>query len=156
MVEEGGDGYLERVAKYVPAEVVGFFLFVNNILHAADGPDHKGLMASLPVHYVATAVLIIGLILTPIYIWCVHEEGEEWKFNAVVSTIAFPIWAYAMGAVAWDTVHDGNFASILLATFTVCSGLLKPRAKQRNQMNNAPGTGDAPGAGDKTGGATNH
>jgi hypothetical protein len=127
--EEGGDGYLQRVAKYVPAEVVGFFLFVNNILQAADGPDHKGLMIGMPVHYIAVVVLIIGLILTPVYIWYVREEGDAWVLNAAVSTAAFPVWAYAMGAVALDTVHDGNFASILLATFTVCSGLLKPRAK---------------------------
>ncbi len=50
-----------------------------------------------------------------------------------------------MGAVALDKVHDGNLASILLATFTVCSGLIRPSAK-------APGAdeehgGDAEGGG---------
>jgi hypothetical protein len=58
----------------------------------------------------------------------VREEGDAWKTNAIVSSLAFPIWAYAMGAVALIDFRDGNFASILLATFTVCSGLVIPPA----------------------------
>ena len=39
-----GDGYLDRVAKYVPAEVVAFFIFVNSILvNATEQPVAKAL-----------------------------------------------------------------------------------------------------------------
>ncbi|ESX16679.1 hypothetical protein X766_20895 [Mesorhizobium sp. LSJC255A00] len=41
---KGGDGYLDRVAKYVPAEVVAFFIFVNSILvNATEQPVAKAL-----------------------------------------------------------------------------------------------------------------
>jgi len=39
---------------------------------------------------------------------------------------AFPIWSYALGAVAFADIRDGNLAAILLASFTVISGLVKP------------------------------
>ncbi len=74
--EEGGDGYLQRVAKFIPAEVAGFFLFVNNILQQADKPDHTGLMAGVPVHTISILTLIVGLILTPTYIYIMREEGD--------------------------------------------------------------------------------
>jgi hypothetical protein len=137
--EQGGDGYLERVAKFVPAEVVGFFLFVNNILQQSDKPDHIATMVGLSVHTISIWTLIIGLILTPVYVWYMHEDDDAWRLNAFVSTLAFPIWAYAIGAVAFDKFHDGNFASILLATFTVFSGLLKPRAESNEHADDATG-----------------
>jgi hypothetical protein len=137
--EQGGDGYLERVAKFVPAEVVGFFLFVNNILQQSDKPDHSGTMVGISVHTISIWAFLIGLILTPVYIWYIHEDDDAWKLNAFVSTLAFPIWAYAIGAVAFDKFHDGNFASILLATFTVFSGLLKPPAKSDQDANDTTG-----------------
>jgi hypothetical protein len=128
--EGDGDGYLSRVAKYVPAEVVGFFLFVNNILEQTikNAGDKPALMAGIPVPTIAQYAFIIGLVLTPVYICIVREKGESWILNAVVSTVAFPVWAYAIGAVFFAPWHDGNFASILLATFTVISGLLRPPA----------------------------
>ena len=52
-----------------------------------------------------------------------REEGDAWVTNAFVSTLAFPFWAYALGAVAFNDHWDGNLAAILLATFTVVSGL---------------------------------
>ena len=50
--------------------------------------------------------------------------------NAVVSTLAFPFWAYALGATAFVEHWDGNLAAIMLATFTVVSGLISPRRQQ--------------------------
>jgi ABC-type uncharacterized transport system permease subunit len=50
--------------------------------------------------------------------------------NAFVSTLAFPFWAYALGATAFSNHWDGNLAAILLATFTVVSGLIAPRARR--------------------------
>ena len=42
-----GDGYLDRVAKYVPAEIVAFFIFVNSILaNAVEKPVAKAMAAA--------------------------------------------------------------------------------------------------------------
>jgi len=87
-------------------------------------------MAGLPVTTVAQGALVVGIILTPLFVWYVREEGDAWLTNAFVSTFAFPFWAYALGAVAFEDHWDGNLAAILLATFTVVSGLIAPPAKR--------------------------
>jgi hypothetical protein len=123
------DNYLERIAKYVPAEVIAFFIFINAILDQAVRTGGKSaMMAGFPVMTIAVGALIAGTILTPFFIWYVREEGDAWVTNAFVSTLAFPVWAYALGAVAFNDYRDGNLAVILLASFTVVSGLISPRA----------------------------
>ena len=144
-----GDNYLERIAKYVPGEVLAFFIFINVILEQAVKTGGKtAMMAGVPVTTVAQGALVLGLILTPLFIWYVREEGDAWLTNAFVSTLAFPFWAYALGAVAFDEHWDGNLAAILLATFTVVSGLISPRAprpkRRKEKKVNAPSRLDRP------------
>jgi hypothetical protein len=128
------DNYLERIAKYVPGEVLAFFIFINVILEQAVKTGGKSAtMAGMPVITVAQGALVVGLILTPLFVWYVREESDAWLTNAFVSTLAFPFWAYALGAVAFDDHWDGNLAAILLATFTVVSGLFAPRAPKRKR-----------------------
>jgi hypothetical protein len=123
------DNYLERIAKYVPAEVLAFSLFINSILEQAVRTGGKtAMMAGFPVTTIAVGALVAGTILVPLFVWYVREPGDAWLTNAFVSTLAFPFWAYAMNAVAFADYRDGNFAAILLATFTVVSGLITPRA----------------------------
>ena len=106
------------------------------------------MMAEVLVITVAQGALVLGLILTPLFIWYVREEGDAWFTNAFVSTLAFPVWAYALGAVAFDEHWDGNLAAILLATFTVVSGLIAPRAprakKRKEKKVSAPSRPDRP------------
>ena len=128
---QSGDNYLERIAKYVPAEVIAFFIFINAILdQALKAGGVNAAMAGFPVMTVAQGALIVGIVLTPLFVWYVREEGDAWLTNAFVSTLAFPFWAYALGAVAFADFRDGNFAAILLATFTVVSGLISPRTRR--------------------------
>lgn len=125
---EAPDSYLERIAKYVPAEVIAFFIFINAILDQVVRTGGKSaMMAGFPVMSVATAALIVGIVLTPCFMWYVREEGDAWITNAFVSTVAFPVWAYTLNAVAFADYRDGNLAVILLATFTVVSGFIAPR-----------------------------
>jgi hypothetical protein len=122
-----GDNYLERMVKYIPGEVVGFAMLINAILDQAmkaGGPNAA--MAGVPISAIAAVALAVGCILTPLFCWYVREDGDAWVTNAMVSTIAFPFWAYLMGAVAFANIHDGNLAVILVLTFTVCSGLISP------------------------------
>jgi len=124
---ESGDTYLERMVKYVPGEVLAFFMLVNAILAQAmksGGPDAA--MAGVPVQMIAAGALIVACALTPLFCWYVRQDGDAWIMNAVVSTIAFPFWAYLMGAVAFASRHDGNLAAILVMSFTVMSGLIAP------------------------------
>jgi hypothetical protein len=130
-----GDNYLERIAKYVPGEVLAFFIFINVILEQAQKTGGKSaVMAGIPVTTVAQGAFAVGLVLTPLFVWYVREEGDAWLTNAFVSTLAFPFWAYALGAVAFSDYWDGNLAAILLATFTVVSGLVAPRVQRPKRI----------------------
>jgi hypothetical protein len=126
-----GDGYLERVAKYIPGEVLAFFIVINAILNQVVQSGGKGAaMAGIPVMAVATAAFFTCLILVPLFVWYVREKGDACIINAVVSTMAFPFWAYALGATAFIDHWDGNLAAIALATFTAVSGLVSPRVQK--------------------------
>jgi len=139
---EPGDNYLERMVKYIPGEVLGFSLVINAILDQATktgGPNAA--MAGLPITVIAAGALLVGMILTPLFCWYVRRDGDAWLLNAVVSTIAFPFWAYLMGAVAFTNIHDGNLAVILVLTLTVMTGLISPlpaRLKAVEQQQPAP------------------
>ena len=122
-----GDDYLTRMAKYVPAEVLGFSVIVNSILaQAVVAGGENAAMAGFSVTGIAVGALLIGIILTPLFCWYVREDGDAWMVNAIVSTLAFPFWSYLVGAVAFAKFHDGNLAVILILTFTAVSGLVAP------------------------------
>jgi hypothetical protein len=128
---EPGDNYLERMVKYVPAEIIAGSMLINSILQQAlKLGGQSATMAGFPVITIAQGALILGMILTPLFCWYVREEGDAWFLNALVSTIAFPFWAYLMGAVAFANHHDGNLATILVLTFTAVSGLVSPRPRK--------------------------
>lgn len=164
---KGGDGYLDRVAKYVPAEVVAFFIFVNSILdNAAEEPVAKALakaldekstdvpgavraaidtvkMAGFSIWNISWIVLIIALAMTPIYLKSVSDAADNAEApgaNIVMSMLAFPFWAYAVDALAFRPWHDGALASIMLATFTLISGAVRPEYIN-SVLNLIPGIG---------------
>ena len=121
------DSYLERVAKYVPAEILAFSVFINAILDQAMKTGGKfALMAGLPVSTISLIALFAGAVATPFFIWYVREDGDAWITNAIMATLAYPFWAYALGAPAFAEARDGNLAAMLLASFTVASGLARP------------------------------
>ena len=91
------DNYLERIAKYVPFEVLAFFISINAILEQAVKSGGKAaVMAGLPVALVSQGALLVALILVPLFVWYVREEGDAWRMNALVSTLAFPFWALSL------------------------------------------------------------
>jgi hypothetical protein len=131
---EPGDNYLERMVKYIPGEIVGFSMLINAILDQAMKTGGKtAAMAGFPVTGIATGALVLACILTPLFCWYVREDGDAWILNALVSTVAFPFWAYLMGAVAFADHHDGNLAVILVLTFTVVSGLISPLPRKHRR-----------------------
>lgn len=143
---EPGDNYFVRLAKYIPGEVLAFFMVINAILEQAiKSGGSAATMAGIPVSMVAMCALIAScLVLTPLFCWYVREDGDAWIVNAIVSTIAFPFWAYLMGAVAFANHHDGNLAAILVLTFTPVSGVISPPAlklKVREEAAAAPREG---------------
>jgi uncharacterized Tic20 family protein len=131
---EPGDGYLERMLKYVPAETIAFSMIINAIFdQAVRTSGQRAMMAGLLVTTIAWFALLVGLILTPLLCWYVRKDGDAWIVNAIVSTFAFPFWTYLMGAVEFADFYDGNLAAILVLTFTVVSGLITPSSAKRER-----------------------
>src|SRR5215472_10663459 len=79
------DGYLERIAKYVPAEVLAFSIFINAILdQAVKTGGNLTAMAGVPVLTIAEIAFVACMIATPLFVWYVREKGDAWITNAIV------------------------------------------------------------------------
>lgn len=115
------DAYAQRVAKYIPGEIIAAYLSVNGILMSVKPEDE----ARLPV---AWGFFILCVVLTPIYFWVLSKANQPKRLHLFMSTIAFVIWAYAMGGV-FDIAgyHKPWIGSVLLIAFTLISGLIAPR-----------------------------
>src|SRR2546423_10689529 len=73
------ENYLERIAKYVPGEVLAFFIFINVILQQAVKTGGKSaVMAGVPVTTVPQGALVVGLLLTPPIVRPQREAGDAW------------------------------------------------------------------------------
>jgi hypothetical protein len=116
------DQYLERVAKYIPAEILAGYLTINGIIQSVNPDDPV-----LP--YAAWTSFILCLVLTPIYFNALARAGQPKWLHITVSTLAFVVWAYALGGVFTLTgTYKPWLASLVLVIFTLVSGLLEPRA----------------------------
>jgi hypothetical protein len=123
------DDYATRMVKYIPAEVVAFYL-------AADKLFVKGaeaVKANIADAFVADhlfdfsiAVFVIALFGTPIYLRQQAAEGQPWQVQAVVSTLAFVIWAYAVQGQIFASVYSSAISAFLVLVFTFASGFVKP------------------------------
>ena len=125
-----GDTYLERVAKYIPAELIAFYIFVNPILKQS--LPTPGTMAGFSVASISIIIFFGCWILTPVYLWRLGEAGDARLTNTVVATLLFPVWAYAVEGVGPTQFipFDGDLASIVLGAASVLSGLVVPQTKE--------------------------
>ena len=117
--------YLNRVAKYVPAEIVAAYLSASGV-------------ATLSESAGTLLVLIFGicLVCTPLYITRFASTRKEAWVNGTMATIAFVIWAYATGTGVFQhfNKYDPAAASVTLILFTVVSGLVIPTIKAQAPM----------------------
>ena len=118
------DEYFDRVAKYIPAEVVGGYVSLDGILAPAPGsmaamfqfsgsawaqtptpapppvaaaPDHA---AALVAAFTSLPgiIFLFCLVLAPLYVWVLARRAgtSVWKAQALISALAFVVWAYAI------------------------------------------------------------
>ncbi|HXK26396.1 MAG TPA: hypothetical protein VMS55_27280 [Myxococcota bacterium] len=84
------DDYLGRLVKYVPSEVVAMYLALTALVPT---PPSDGDLKELWVYFA------IAVVATPVYLWVTIRRGNQpvHAIQLVFSTIAFVIWAIAMG-----------------------------------------------------------
>ncbi len=125
------DDYRDRLIKYIPAESVALYVAVDKMVNS-----HYGLstltadsVVSTQAAIVSWAILALGIIGTPIYLYRRRLPGQPWMLNAGVSTIAFVLWAYTLsGSVflvhQWYSVF---WAGLLAPIFTFVAGFFEPK-----------------------------
>lgn len=125
------DDYRDRLIKYIPAESVALYVAVDKMVNS-----HYGLsmltadsVVSTQAALVSWAILILGIVGTPIYLYRRKLPGQPWVLNASISTIAFVLWAYTLSGSVF-LVHQwySVFAAGLFAPiFTFVAGFFEPR-----------------------------
>ncbi len=111
------DDYSTRLLKYIPAEVIAVYVFVEGIIKSSS--DASSIQTLLWIAFAAIFVL------TPLYLWRV-QKVQKWV-QVVVSTIAFAVWVFSIGGpfvlLAW---YKAIYGAVLLPLFTFAVGIIEP------------------------------
>ncbi len=110
----------ERVAKYIPGEIVSGYILVMGIINAVASDD------PLKVYF-AWSIFVLGLIATPIYLIKVCRPMPSQRPQVVIATIAFVLWAYALGGPfklePVESYYREWIGAVLVASYTWMVGL---------------------------------
>ena len=123
------DDYTTRIVKYIPAEVVAFYLAADKLFAKATdvvNANIADIFVRDHLRYFSIAVFVIALVGTPFYIRQQATGDEPWRVQAALSTLAFLIWAYAVQGQIFAPVYSSAIAAFLLLVFTFASGFVKP------------------------------
>lgn len=113
------DDYFSRLLKYIPAEVVALYV-------SATGVVPVGHPKRLPYLW---AIFFFCAMATLVYMFLTARDEVTkkpiWK-QIILATVAFPVWAYALGgpftSLSW---YDPLAGSLLLMAVTFIFGLVK-------------------------------
>lgn len=84
------DTYFDKLIKYIPSEIVGAWIAIKGLVASGDGIPQNGLLWIL---------FIIFTVLTTAYIFKQTSEPRKKpaKTQILISTVAFIVWAFALG-----------------------------------------------------------
>jgi hypothetical protein len=109
------DGYLSKLAKYIPAEITAAFVAIDGIL--------KNVVALAQVWY----WLIFGVLIacTPVYLYAaaLMEKRTPDKPQLIISPFAFIIWVFALGG---PFVFLAGYQQAVGGVFLILATLLIP------------------------------
>ena len=114
--------YLERVAKYVPSEILAAYLTLMPLVLGTTEED-SGLRIAL------LAVILLGLgILNIPYLTKAALPNQPKRKHLVMSTVAYLTWTYSIGGF-WTEVgaYQEALAGILIVFVSLASGFVVPR-----------------------------
>jgi hypothetical protein len=112
---------LERVAKYIPGEVLATYLFLNGISATAPAGHERLFWYGLG--------FAVCLICTPLYFHFVANPGDAVRNQQIISTTAFLIWAYGLGAGFFKEagLYYPIAAAFAIAIFSLISAFVVPK-----------------------------
>ncbi len=131
----GDDSYVERITKYVPVEVIAFFTAADGLFSAVAGSPADCIVVrtldcriDTHIHSASVLVFLVGLCLTPLYIWQQRSPGQPWGLHAAMSTLAYVVWTYAIHATIFMSpmIYSSRVAAFMVLVFTALSGFAVP------------------------------
>ena len=119
--------YLERVAKYIPVEIIAAFLAIRGFA-GSPGTMPPGLEIAL------FAALVV---MTPLYLLKLGGDVPRKGLQVGIATVSFVVWAYAIGgSFFWgalvqfepfpDQIVYAGFAGALVVIWSLAAGLVHP------------------------------
>ncbi len=114
------DGYREKLIKYIPAEVVTFYITADLAIRSS---------ASKPGVQVQLIWIVFGflLVMTPLYLS--RLLGVERRLELFLSTVAFAIWVFAMGGpfLCWPWFAANRIVGgLVLMAYTFAIPVIDP------------------------------
>lgn len=116
--------YGERVAKYVPAEVLAFYTGVVQVILTKEGEAGAGFrLAAFAVFF------LVAWVATPLWLGRFAQHPASKRPNQVMGFLAFLIWSYAYPAGVFFELgwHEPVAAALLLLSFSFFSGFYQPK-----------------------------
>ncbi len=125
---KGGDDYLGRLAKYIPAEIVGLYLATAGVVPAGNNDRERCV--------VLWVIFALSFALVPVYFYFATRDRRRNKKalwpQVILATIAYPVWVFAIGGpFACYGWYKGYLASITLIFVTVVIGFYQPPPERR-------------------------
>jgi hypothetical protein len=114
------EDYLGRVVKYIPAEIVTLYVSAIGIV-----PD-----TNLNRNTFLWGIFAFCAVGTPVFMSLVTRDANKKPLltQVILATVAFPIWAYALGGIFTTTPGYAPFiGSLLLMAATFLFGLIEPK-----------------------------
>ena len=128
-----GDDYKDRLVKYIPAESVALYTFTDKLITGYYGINDAGSATRVPLDALYSilpwALFVLGVVGTPIYLYRQRLPSQPWKAHALISTIAFVLWAYTLNGSLFLIHHWYNvlLAGLAAPVFTFVAGWFEPR-----------------------------
>ncbi|MGD1875010.1 MAG: hypothetical protein ACFB02_18380 [Mastigocoleus sp.] len=118
------DTYFDKVVKYIPADIVGAWIAVTGLIKSADDTIPKVTLLWIAFSW--------GVFFTIIWTWKQTQELNKplARTQIIISTIAFIVWAYALGE-PFESVgfYKPIYGSLLLILYTLTVALINPKIK---------------------------
>lgn len=119
--KDAAQDYLERISKYVPAEILAAYLTGLPVI-AATTKEGETLRTIL-----YGALLLVCLVFTPIYLNFMADPKKPKRLHLFIGSLALIIWAYSIGGfftvMGWYHTAIGTLALLI---FSLASGLIAP------------------------------
>jgi hypothetical protein len=114
----------ERIAKYVPAEILALYTSAVSLIATANAKD-----AATKRLWLFGLAGLFFLIVTPLWLGRFSDNANIKRTNQLMGLAAFAVWAYAFPA-GWfhdRGLYDPIIAGLLLIVFTVISAFVTPK-----------------------------